>query len=128
MGTLSEHFSISEFACRDGCGTHKVDADLIEALEEFRAILELPIVVLSGCRCSRHNAKENGARHSYHLTIRNRCRCQAADVAVAGLTSYELAEKASHVKRFRDGGIGTYPDRRFIHVDVRISGAARWQE
>jgi len=35
---------------------------------------------------------------------------------------YELAER---VTAFREGGIGVYPERGFIHVDIR-EGRARW--
>jgi hypothetical protein len=37
----------------------------------------------------------------------------------------EMYRLAEDVEAFRNGGIGVYPDKGFIHVDVR-DGRARW--
>lgn len=126
MGTLSDHFSVFEFACRDSCGACEVDPDLLVALEELRARVGVPIQITSGCRCSRHNSEIGGARHSYHLTILDRCPCQAADIAIENYTSEEVAHEARWVARFSEGGIGVYPGTHYAHVDIRTSGPARW--
>jgi len=117
MGSLSEHFDCSEFACPD-CGKCEVSPILLSALEELRSLLGKPIHILSGYRCSEHNKSVGGASASQHVLG------QAADIRVVGLSLIELYKKAKQVKAFMRGGIGLY-DTGFIHVDVR-AGLARW--
>ena len=92
----------------------------MEALEALREKCGgLPVTVLSGTRCASWNEAVGGVPASQHLLG------TAADIAVAGLHPYEVADKAEQVSMFRHGGIGTYPDHGFVHVDIR-RGPARW--
>lgn len=120
MGDLSQHFSRQEFACHCGCGEDQVSPALVEALEQLRAAAgNVPVSIISGRRCLRHNAQVGGSKDSQHLQGR------AADLVIHGLPLEALFDLAAGVPMFRNGGIGLYPGQGFIHVDVR-GHAARW--
>jgi uncharacterized protein YcbK (DUF882 family) len=122
MGDLSPHFSRSEFACKDGCGLDTPDPLLVSALEDLREkIGGIPITIISGCRCAKHNAKVGGVDASTHETGK------AADITAPGLALPALDAAAQRVPAFALGGIGVYPKDGHLHVDVRDTGKpARW--
>jgi hypothetical protein len=123
---VSEHFSLIEFVCHcprcQAVGPSliegKIDPILVQSLERLREILGKPITINSGYRCRDHNAEVGGAKQSQHVFGR------AADIHVKGVDQKTLAEIAERVEDFEAGGIGTYP--RWVHVDVRRTGKARW--
>lgn len=115
MTLLSTHFKSSEFACKC-CGLEGVSEDLIDLLEDIRAVVEKPVHINSGRRCEKHNHKCGGKPLSQHLLGR------AADIHVDGFTPKELA--AIIERKFKPGGMGIYAT--FVHVDVRTGPHARW--
>jgi uncharacterized protein YcbK (DUF882 family) len=136
-GSMS-HFRIEEMACHDGCGAFMVDQALIDTLEKIRKRLDVPIHVLSGVRCVRHNAEVEGKTRSQHLprtpltgeivtaSGTKDGAGRAADLTVRTMTAKRLqqfvrdnrAELGVH-------GLGCYAG--FTHVDVRaISGFSEW--
>jgi len=117
MGDLSKNFSRAEFACHCGCGFDSPDARLIILLQAVRDYYGLPIKVLSGCRCAKHNKKVGGASRSQHLLG------FAADIAIIGVAPFDLAGVLNAAFRDLFGGLGIY--RGFVHVDVR-HWRARW--
>jgi uncharacterized protein YcbK (DUF882 family) len=124
---LSEHFSEDEFRCHCPCGQVHVDPELPPALEKLRGLVaarlgrDTPLVVLSGYRCPGYNREVGGVGDSQHL------RGAAADTKVPdGMTVAQLAALANQVRAFREGGIGEYPGKGFVHCDVR-QGMARWR-
>lgn len=118
MGDLTRHFSRKEFAC-SCCGEAVINPQLLIGLELLREYVGKPIVVTCGYRCPRHNAEVGGVENSYHT------KGMAADIYVVGLTPFELAGQAARVPLFLNGGIGIYPSRGFVHVDV--GRKRRWQ-
>lgn len=114
---LSEHFNVSEFKCKCSypeCTITYLDDDLIEYLEKKRQLLEKPIHINSGFRCTRHNRDEGGKKGSIHMLGK------AADISLNGedITNYKGL--------FQDAdGLGVYPKQNFLHVDVR-GYKARW--
>ena len=124
MSNLTRSFSQWEFEC-PCCRVFIQRDELYVALQELRdSVLmdlgeERKIKVLSGTRCVGWNQKVGGSKRSHHLTGR------AADIVIQGLDPEEMAAYAEDVPAFRHGGIGTYPDNGFIHVDVR-GKRARW--
>ncbi|MFA6721231.1 MAG: D-Ala-D-Ala carboxypeptidase family metallohydrolase [Candidatus Cloacimonadaceae bacterium] len=111
MGDLSNNFNRREFACHCGCGYDNPSPELIAALQELRERIDKPIIVLSGCRCEKHNRAVGGAKQSQHRYGR------AADIKVSGRSPREVADIAEKIEYFRYGGIGIY--ETFTHVDVR---------
>lgn len=113
---LSKNFTREEFACKC-CGFSLVDPMLIRGLQVLRDALRKPVVILSGCRCERHNERVGGAKFSQHLIGR------AADIRVEGMSARELYAKAKDIPMLR--GFGVDDERGFLHVDSRDVGA-RW--
>jgi len=110
---LSEHFSTSDFRCHcggkyAGCQGVLVQRDLLIGLEVLRTrAYPRGLVIVSGYRCERHNAKVNGADGSKHVLG------QAADikgtVPIATMKSFQLF-----------GGIGYKRSTgKVTHVDCR---------
>ena len=123
-GDLSANFSRIEFACQgtDCCGgTAAIDSRLIDALQQFRDIVQQPFHVTSGFRCLRHNRAVGSNDSSQHP------RGYAADISVLPDKSIDKMEAiAEEIEAFRVSGIGKYDF--FIHLDVRPDGPARWDD
>lgn len=103
--------------------TPRVRANLLKlarALQELRDLIDKPIRITSGYRCTAHNAAVGGVSDSQHT------QGLAADVTVQGMTPDQIAAAAARVAAFRQGGIGVYPEQGFTHLDVR-GHMARWR-
>lgn len=125
---ITQHFSLREFACRDGTQYpgRWIDSrlrPLCKALEVIREQLGgRPITINSGYRTETYNRQIGGARNSQHVegraadfTVQRRSPSKVHDEVLALYNAGEL----------RIGGLGAYP--RFTHVDVReIGRLARW--
>ena len=113
---LSANFMASEFACKCGCGfgmkPGDVDPRLIIGLQTIRRWLGVPLHINSGCRCAKHNASiEGSSSKSQHMLGK------AADVSGAPIR--EIEKCAEQIPVFIQGGIGLYPSKKFVHLDVR---------
>ncbi len=87
--------------------------DLICAIS-IKLKTENPFHVISGYRSMKTNALllkrgKGAAKNSYHL------KGQAIDIRIPGLRTSVLRRAASEMKK---GGVGYYPRRRFVHIDV----------
>lgn len=69
------------------------------------------IVMSSGYRDPTHNGRVGGADDSYHM------KCMAADFFIPGVDKRRLIAYAMRNRGV--GGLGCYPGRPFIHIDVR---------
>lgn len=107
MGDITRNFSRKEFACKDGCGLDVIDERLVNRLQVIRDILNVPILVHSGCRCAQHNADIGGKHHSLHLAGK------AIDWSVDDLDKFMEAGKL--LKNW-SGGYHQYID--FFHIDI----------
>lgn len=121
---LTQNFSLSEFACKDGTPVPGMLLDNVELLAKnlqvLRDYLGEPIHINSGYRTPAYNAKVGGASNSYHK------KAMAADITVKSKTPKQLAaiiEKLIAQDKLKFGGLGVYPG--FVHVDIR-RGKARW--
>lgn len=122
--TTVRHFRREEFLCKH-CGTEKMDAVFVAALDAIREELGFPLVITSGYRCPQHPAevrkgKDAGATPGAHT------QGVAADVAVYG--SRALALVAAALRHgFRGFGFQQAAEvpaaSRFVHVDA-APGAA----
>lgn len=114
---LSKDFNLSEFHCHciyPDCEVTYVDSSLVTYLQRKRDELGLPLSLDCAFRCTRHNKDVGGKPGSIHL------QGKAADITINGGDINSIADK------FDDAdGLGRYPTRHFIHVDVR-GYKARW--
>lgn len=118
------NFQFLEFQCKCSdpvCRSNQKEPDerLLVGLQKIRDMVQKPVRINSGIRCQKHNAKVGGSKHSYHL------RGMAADIVIRDMTSEQIALVAEQIKEFRNGGIGTYMDMGFCHVDV--GPVRRWR-
>jgi uncharacterized protein YcbK (DUF882 family) len=81
------------------------------AIWSFESEFGRKIVMTSGHRDPIHNILAGGQDQSYHM------RCMAADFFIPGVDKGRLIAFAMHNSLV--GGLGCYPGRGFIHVDVR---------
>ena len=115
---LAAHFTVSEFASKDGADEVKIDLLLVQHLETIRQHFGKPVTVNSGYRTPAHNAAVGGVKDSYHV------KGMAADICVQGVKSKDVAQYAESLKI---GGIGWYEKSNFVHIDTR-SGCVRWKD
>lgn len=115
----SAFFVRKEFECRCGCGQNSVDAKLLEVLDSVRAKFNKPVHINSANRCPKYNASIGGSSKSLHMSSR------AADIYVEN-TDLMAVKDYLEILLEGWGGIGIYPNDRFIHVDTRSNGPARW--
>jgi zinc D-Ala-D-Ala carboxypeptidase len=88
-----------------------ISPKLRTALDTFERKFGRKVVLNSGYRDPIRNILAGGEDSSYHM------RCMAADIFMPGIdkgTLIAFAKRNPHV-----GGLGCYPGREFIHVDVR---------
>ena len=115
---IAKHFRLSEFAC-PCCNLVMLHPKLLTKLIELRKILERPVYITSGYRCSRYNRKVGGVTNSYHRIG------LAADVKVKDINLIELLEVCENIGF---NGIGFYEKKNFLHLDVRPTKRSRWRE
>jgi zinc D-Ala-D-Ala carboxypeptidase len=101
-GTYVAHKDVNAFC---------ISPKLRVALMEFEGHFGKKIVMSSGYRDPFYNGKVGGADGSYHM------KCMAADFFIPGVDKRKLIAYA--VRNGNVGGLGCYPGRDFIHIDVR---------
>ena len=104
-----KYFTIDEFDSPDAPGSGvNMHQELLELLDEMRAIYGKPIVITSGYRTPEHNAKVGGVDTSSHL------KGLAVDIAIKNNTErYEIIRIAMllGIKRIGTGS-------GFVHIDI----------
>jgi len=113
---LTEHFKLSEFACKDGSKIVFVGYDLLMILEDIRQHFNKPVIINSGYRTLKYNAKIGGVSNSKH------CLGIASDIKITGITSKEIYNYLDSTYNNKYG-IGLY--NTFVHIDTRDK-KARW--
>lgn len=78
---------------------------------EFEGFFGKKIVMNSGYRTPWHNYSVGGASKSMHMS------CMAADFFIPGVPKAKLIAFAK--RQGGVGGLGCYPGKKFIHIDVR---------
>lgn len=103
-------FTLSEFACRCGCGQNYTDPAFIDRLDELRARCGFPLTVNSGYRCPDHNsAVSTTGRDGPHTK-------SAVDLGVdRGRARIVLREALA--MGFSGVGVKQHGGSRFIHLD-----------
>ena len=119
---LATNFTLSEFACKCGCGAVSVSPKFGELVARLQMLREKvgPVHITSGYRCAKYDAKvgtSSGPGQGPHTTG------TAADIYVSGMTVDKLAAEA---KAVGFTGIGIYRGLAFVHVDLR-QPAGEWE-
>ena len=99
------NFTENEFACRH-CGEIYHWPVFMDRLQAARSTVGHPFVILSGHRCSLHNARVGGAPLSQHLKL-------AVDISTVG-HDRRLLLQACQMAGFT--GFGFY--QNFLHIDL----------
>ena len=115
---LSADFTVQEFACKDGSDPVFIDTELVALLQGIRTHFGRPVIVSSGFRTAAHNHAVGGVADSQH------CYGRAADIRIPGIRTEQLAAYAETLLP-GTGGIGRYPSKGFVHLDVRRT-KSRW--
>ena len=115
---VSKYFRLSEFAC-PCCNVVMLHPKLLAKLVELRKILERPVYITSGYRCSKYNHQIGGIANSYHRIG------LAADIKVKDINLIELLEMCENIDF---NGIGFYEKKNVLHLDVRPTKRIRWRE
>lgn len=111
---LGKHFDRSEFACRCGgkyCNgfPKEMQPKLITVADRVRDHFDVPVIVSSGVRCSRHNAAVGGVSNSRHLDGK------AMDFDVPGKTS---AQVLAYVQKQPEIRYAYAIDGDYVHMDI----------
>lgn len=114
---VAEFFRLDEFQC-PCCKKVMFHPLLLQKLELLREQIAKPVIITSGFRCPSYNQEVGGVKNSYHLLG------MAADIHVPGVS---LACVLTLAEEIGFKGIGIYPARNFLHLDIRPTKQARWQ-
>ncbi|MEO5366704.1 MAG: D-Ala-D-Ala carboxypeptidase family metallohydrolase [Magnetococcus sp. WYHC-3] len=118
------YFKPTDFQC-PCCGDLRLDPKLGIYLDNLRLKYNHRIYISSGVRCVKHNKLVGGSPGSYHVAEEHGGLACAADITVRDTDLMILYE---YVMRMSDlfGGIGIYPHKNIIHVDIRTVRISRW--
>lgn len=114
---IAEFFRLDEFQC-PCCKRTMLHPLLLQKMKGLRQKIGKPVMITSGYRCPSYNEQVGGVKTSYHLLG------MAADIHVPGIPLQDVLTIAQEM-RFQ--GIGFYPERNFLHLDVRPTRPTYWQ-
>jgi uncharacterized protein YcbK (DUF882 family) len=124
---LTKNFNISEFRCKDGTDVpDELENNVQELANNLQVIrdkfcietgVNMPLIILSGYRSPKHNAKVKGAKNSQHLLAK------ASDITLKDKSLlqhlYILIKELIDTEEITAGGITFYRNKGFIHYDTR---------
>ena len=94
----------------------QIDENLLDLIFTISAKLKLqePFHIICGYRTPKTNSlllkrSKSAAKNSYHM------KGQAVDIRLPGVETSVIRRAAYKLKK---GGLGYYPRRRFVHIDV----------
>ena len=99
--------TISDMACKCGCGEVKAGEHFLEILNLALIMSGLDVTINSGYRCAKHNAEVGGVPTSAHT------KGLAVDLAVPSSQDRFRLVQALLTAGFKRIGLGS----NFIHVD-----------
>jgi uncharacterized protein YcbK (DUF882 family) len=119
---LSEHFTLSEFRCRCGCGGES-QPEILANLKRVAAMLEKvrqaiggkALIVTSGYRCLKHNEAVGGVMPSERSDGSLHLTGQAADVQSGIVPPAIVQQIARGISECHGIGLA----KTFTHLDVR---------
>jgi hypothetical protein len=101
MGDLTKDFSVSEFACKCGCGLKYPSPALSSLLQKIRDRTGQPVTIESGWRCTKRNQAVGSKILGKQGFTKGQCgdgtasahtRGEAADIRVKGMLKLQLYE------------------------------------
>lgn len=113
---LSQNFTVSEFACKDGSDKILIDTELVNVLQKIRSHFGKAVTINSAYRNAAYNKKIGGVSNSQHT------KGTAVDMCISSIAPAEIARYAEYIMTNK-GGIGLYGN--FVHIDVRAN-RSRW--
>lgn len=102
-----KNFTPKEIACK-GNGSIMLDFDAMDALQKFRDIVGVPVVINSAYRSISYNKRVGGAPKSQHPKGR------AFDIQITD----KLSREAIHEAAAKAGFTGTGDYNTFVHIDI----------
>jgi uncharacterized protein YcbK (DUF882 family) len=111
--------SFGTYVANSGVNAFCLTPRLRLAILKFEGYFGKKIVMSSGYRDPFHNARVGGADNSFHT------KCMAADFFIPGVDKRKLIAFA--MREPLVGGLGCYPGKQFIHIDVRRRPAG-WRQ
>ena len=122
---MTTNFKQEEFACKCGCGEMRISPTVVLLCQLLRNKFKKSAIVLSGCRCKKHNTNVGGAVDSLHMPKSFDDQCHAADIYIKGIAPIEMYIFLDEL--FPTSlGLGVY--KSWIHVDDRMDQAYRWDK
>ena len=109
---ITKNFRRKEFACRCGCGFDAIDERIVHRLQVVRDIVQVRMIINSGCRCPEHNKNVGGASVSYHIVG------YAVDWSFPKDHSDNRYFETTMLLKDWSGGFHYYRDQRFFHCDI----------
>jgi uncharacterized protein YcbK (DUF882 family) len=110
---IVKNFKVSEFKCKCGCDTVKLDINLATKLQQIRNTIGA-ITIESAYRCPKHNAQLKGSSpKSLHLNG------NAADITT-NKSPYEVA-RIAYINGFKGIGVANNANHKYVHIDTRDS-------
>lgn len=107
------YFRKNEFACKCGryCDGYPAEMDpaLVRVADRVRGHFAAAVIVSSGLRCARHNAKVGGVSNSRHLSGK------AMDFCVTGKNAAAVLEYVQQQPEIR---YAYAIDGQYVHMDV----------
>jgi len=125
---ISAHISTREIACKCGCGFEIIEREIVRRFEAIRTKCavhigyEIPVFILSGCRCEAHNIAVGGSKRSRHI------KGQAMDLKCPNMMLFKDFVRICKDVMQHFGGLGVYTEGNFVHIDCRTEEIARWHD
>lgn len=124
MAKDTEHFKVSEFTCKCGCGKNNIDQRVIDMAETIRKALGVPVRVTSGCRCEKNNKAVGGTTGSFHI------QGKAADLtcSLGAVKMFDTARKLKAEGKLPDLEYCIlYRTKNIIHIDCGKKRNSLWE-
>ncbi len=112
---LSKNLDSKEIECKCGCSLNKLDSKTVEIFQKVRDYCGFPIIINSGCRCSKHNKAVGGVADSAHLPDKKGI-CHALDLNYNN--SQELYKMLKGLFNAGCTRIGINFQKHFVHFDT----------
>ena len=115
---LSDNFRSGEFDdCWENESNHftLISPFLMVAMQQIRGTIDKPVTITSGFRTTNKNIDIGGAKSSYHT--KGMAADWTADINLEEFYNLLIDPKYNRFPFIK--GVGYYPNRHFIHIDVR---------